>query len=135
MSRNQAIRLSVLSAMTFVVGFIFINWFLSSRDIDHIPSSQLWIPAYVMGGITLICTILMPSKPIILFPVAIGGILLGVAFDALTDKTIDRNLFPIEMIIWAGISTPGILAGNLTGCLVYWIKKKRHNRAAVVLGE
>jgi predicted histidine transporter YuiF (NhaC family) len=88
-----------------------------------------------MGGITLVCTILMPCKPIILFPVAIGSILLGVAFDALTDRTMDRNLFPIEMIIWAGISTPGILAGNLTGCLVYWIKKKLHNQALHATSE
>ena len=57
----------------------------------------------------------------------VGSILLGVAFDALTDRTMDRNLFPIEMIIWAGISTPGILAGNLTGCLAYRIKKRLHD--------
>lgn len=126
--KKETIQIVILSAVTFLTGFVFINWFLTAGDIDHIPSSKLYIPAYVMGGITLICTILMPRKPIILFPVAVGGILLGVAFDALTDRTMDRNLFPIEMVIWAGISTPGILAGNLTGLVVYWIRTKLHNQ-------
>lgn len=130
MNRNPAIRLVVLSLVTFLVGFVFINWFLSTRDIDHMPTSQLWIPAYVMAGVTLVCTVLMPSRPIILAPIAIGSILVGVAFDALTDRTMDRNLFPMEMVIWAGISTPGIFAGTLTGCLLYWIKKKLHNQAS-----
>ncbi len=135
MNRNQTIRLVGLSSVTFLVGFVFINWFLSSGDIDHIPASQLWIPAYVMGGVTLICTVFMPSRPIILAPIAIGSILVGVAFDALTDRTMDRNLFPIEMVIWGGISTPGIFAGNLTGCLLYWIKKKLHNQASHATSE
>ncbi len=99
MNRNKTIRAVVLSSITFVMGFVFINWFLSTRDIDHMPTSQMFIPAYVMGVVALVCTILMPGKPIIIFPVAVGGILLGVAFDALTDRTMDRNLFPIEMVI------------------------------------
>ena len=130
MNRNPAIRLVILSIATFLVGFVFINWFLSSRDIDHIPLSQLWIPAYVMGGITLVGAILMPSKSLTLAPIAIASILAGVAFDALTDRTMDRNLFPIEMIIWAGISTPGIFAGTIAGSVVFWIKKKLHNKAS-----
>lgn len=109
----------ILLAATFLAGFIFINWFLSYRDIQHMPTSQLWIPAYVMLGVTLVCTSLMPHKPLYIAPMAIVGILIGVAFDALTDRTMDRNLFPFEMLMWAGISTPGIFAGWLVGALIY----------------
>ncbi len=128
MNRTQTIRLATLSVATFVVGFIFINWFLSTRDVDDISFSQLWIPAYVMGAVALVLTTLMPAKSGILAPVAIGSILLGVAFDALTDRTMDRNLFPIEMILWAGISTPGIFAGTIVGLLVHRIGKRSHNQ-------
>jgi len=135
MNKNQTIRVAALSAITFLVGFVFINWFLSTQDLDNIPVYQWWTAANLMARITLVCTSLMPCKPILIAPVAIGSILLGVAFDALTDRTMDRNLFPIEMIIWAGISTPGIVAGSLTGCLVYWIKKKLHNNGVHSISE
>ncbi len=128
---RRSTQLNALCVVVFVVDFVFINWFLSTRDIDRIPPSQLWIPVYVMGGVALVCTILMPSKPFILTPIAIASILVGVAFDALTDRTMNRNLFPIEMVIWAGISTPGILVGNLTGWLFYWLKKEIAQHRAV----
>lgn len=89
MKNNSAVRLVVISVATFLVGFVFINWFLSSRDFNHLSPSQLWIPAYVMGAVTLVCAILMPTKPLILAPIAISSILVGVAFDALTDRTMD----------------------------------------------
>jgi hypothetical protein len=57
------------------------------------------------------------------------------AFDALTDRSMDRNLFPFEMLLWTGIATPGILTGNLTGCLIYWVKKKWHNKASQVTSQ
>lgn len=130
MNKNPAIRFIVLAAVTFLVSFVFINWFLSSWDIQYIPTSQLWTPSYVMGAVTLVCAILMPTKPLILAPIAIASILIGVAFDALTDRTMDRNLFPIEMIIWAGFATPGIFAGAIAGSVIYWIRMKMHNRVA-----
>ncbi len=50
---------------------------------------------------------------------AIASILVGVAFDALTDRTMNRNLFPIEMVIFfiLGLlfAMPGALLGFLAG--------------------
>ncbi len=77
---------------------------------------------------------ILPAKWDLADPLPEGGLAFtclkgaGVAFDALTDRTMDRNLFPIEMVIWSGISTPGILAGSVVGSLVYWIRKKLQNQ-------
>jgi len=70
----------------------------------------------------------MPSKPFILAPIAIGGILVGVVFGAFMDGIMEHNLLPVEMMIFAGFSSPGILAGTILGSVIYWIRKKRHNK-------
>jgi hypothetical protein len=36
-------------------------------------------------------------------PFFLVGVAVGVVVDALSDKTMDRNLFPIEAVIWCGI--------------------------------
>ena len=130
--RPSSIRLATLSAVTFFASFIFINWFLYYNEPvepHHVTTSQLfWPPTYFMGGVTLVCASLMPSKPFILAPIAIGGILVGVVFGAFMDGIMEHNLLPVEMMIFAGFSSPGILAGTILGSVIYWIRKKRHNK-------
>ncbi len=134
MNRNQSIRRAVLSAVTFFAGFFFMPWFFGAWfsnyfDSPFVTTSDLfWIPTYFLGGVTLVCASLMPSKPFILTPIAIGGILVGVAFAAFTDQTSEHNLLPIAMAIGAGVSSPGILAGTILGSVIYWIRKKLYSK-------
>lgn len=71
----------------------------------------------------------MPRIPIIVWPIAVLGVVFAVGLNAFTDGK-DHNLFPIEMVIWAGVATPGSLAGALLGSTVYWLKKKWHNHTS-----
>jgi hypothetical protein len=45
-----------------------------------------------------------------------------VVYDALTDKTMDRNIFPIEAAIWCAILAPALGLGKELGA---WLKKNR----------
>ena len=123
-----SIRFAVLTGITYLAGMGFIIWFLNSRDIERIPTDQMWIPSYVMFVVTFICAGLMPRIPLIIWPMAVFGIGFGVVLNAFTDGK-DHNLFPFEVIIWTGIVTPGSLLGSTAGSVIYWIRKKTaHNR-------
>ena len=121
--KNKSIRLAVLTGITFLAGMGFIIWFLNSRDIEKMRLNQLWIPTYVMFVVTLTGAGLMPQIPMIIWPSAICGIAFGVGLNAFTDGK-DHNLFPFEMMIWAGVATPGSLLGSATGSAIYWVRKK-----------
>jgi hypothetical protein len=120
---NKSIRFAVLTGITYLAGMGFIIWFLNSRDIGNIPEGRMWLPSYVMFAVTLICAGLMPRIPMIIWPVAVFGIGFGVVLNAFTDGQY-HNLFPFEVILWAGIVTPGSLLGAAAGALIYWTRKK-----------
>src|SRR4029077_14770761 len=53
-------------------------------------------------------------------PFFLVGVAVGVVYDALTDKKMDRHLFPIEAAIWCGILAPALGFGKELGA---WLKK------------
>jgi len=59
-------------------------------------------------------------------PFFLLGVSVGVVFDAVTDKTMDRNLFPIEAAIWCGILAAALGFGKELGA---WLKKDRRAKA------
>lgn len=59
-------------------------------------------------------------------PFFLIGVAVGVIYDALSDKTMDRNLFPIEAVIWCAILAPALGFGKGLGV---WLGKNRQNRA------
>ncbi len=118
MNKNSEIRFAVALVTVYIIGFVFINWFIGSREIDKTLASDNSMLICVMGIATLVCASLMPSKPLLIAPAALAGIFFGVGFDALTDRVLDRNLFPIEMVIWTAVSTPGIIVGSIAGGIV-----------------
>ena len=122
-------RFSGAMVAAFIAGFIYINYFLSSRDIDHLPSFQAWYPAIVMAFVTLLAAILMQRmRWLLVFP-SLLGIFIGVAFDAITDTKLDRNLFPIEMVMWTVLSIPGIIIGIvIAGQVIRKAKKGRSSK-------
>lgn len=125
------LRLFLLPVVTFVISFVFINWFLGSQDIDRMPTDQMWTPSWVLLFVTGMCALLMPRVPLVVFPFAILGIAMGVVFDALTDTQRDRNLFPIEMLIWTGFAMPGIVVGSILGSLLCWVRLRLIRREVV----
>jgi CDP-diglyceride synthetase len=50
------------------------------------------------------------------------GTAIGVTYDALSDKTTDRNLFPIEIILWCAMFSVALVAGKRFG---EWRKRKQ----------
>jgi hypothetical protein len=59
-------------------------------------------------------------------PFFLLGVAVGVVIDAVTDKTMDRNLFPIEAAIWCGILAAALGFGKELGA---WVKKRRQVKA------
>jgi drug/metabolite transporter (DMT)-like permease len=55
-------------------------------------------------------------------PFFLVGVAVGVVYDAVTDKTMDRNLFPIEAAFWSGILAVALGFGKELGA---WLKKNR----------
>jgi hypothetical protein len=58
-------------------------------------------------------------------PFFLVGVAVGVVIDALTDKTMDRNIFPIEAVVWCAIFGPALGFGKELGA---WLKKRREKR-------
>jgi hypothetical protein len=56
------------------------------------------------------------------------GVAVGVVYDALSDKTMDRNLFPIEAGIWCAIFATALGFGKELGA---WLRRKRQSKAVV----
>jgi hypothetical protein len=43
------------------------------------------------------------------------GVAVGVTLDAVLDRSVDRNLFPLEIVVLAVITAPAIVAGTVAG--------------------
>jgi len=66
------------------------------------------------------------QRPPIVFPsFALLGITLGVIFDASLDS-VDRNLFPLEVILFAAVIAPSVIVGMLCS---YFLKQRRKTNA------
>jgi hypothetical protein len=59
-------------------------------------------------------------------PFFLIGVAVGVIYDAVTDKTQDRNIFPIEAAIWCAILAPALGFGKGLGAR---LKKNRKANA------
>ncbi len=59
-------------------------------------------------------------------PFFLIGVAIGVVYDALSDKKIDRNLFPIEAALACAIFAPALGFGKKLGA---WLKKNRQANA------
>ena len=59
-------------------------------------------------------------------PFFLIGVAIGVVYDALSDKKIDRNLFPIEAVLACAIFGPALGFGKKLGA---WLKKNRQANA------
>ncbi len=129
MNKNETTRFAVLCVVTFLIGAVVSACFFALTDTQHAPTSRFWVLSYVMGGVSLICAALMPSRPLAVAPVAIAGVIGGVMFNMFVILRDDSNLWPLAVLMWTGFASPGIFAGSLIGCLPYWIKKKLHNNS------
>lgn len=59
-------------------------------------------------------------------PFFLLGVAAGVVVDALSDKTMDRNIFPIEAAIWCIIFGAALGIGKGLGT---WFRRNRQNKA------
>jgi hypothetical protein len=86
------------------------------------------VPALVFVGLTFGVLLLLVAALIcftewgsqLSIPFFLIGVAVGVVYDAMTDKTQDRNIFPIEAAIWCGILAPALGFGKELGA---WLKK------------
>ena len=60
-------------------------------------------------------------------PFFLIGVAVVVVYDAVTDKTTDRNLFPIEAVLVCAILAPALGFGKELGA---WLKKNRQVKAS-----
>jgi hypothetical protein len=59
-------------------------------------------------------------------PFFLIGVAVGVVIDALSDKTMDRNIYPIEAVVWCAIFAPALGFGKEIGA---WMRKNRQMKA------
>jgi hypothetical protein len=118
-------------------GAIYVTiWFYLNRAGDRYPALHGPGPALVFVVLTFVVLLLLMTALAssyewgsrLSIPFFSIGVAVGVVYDALSDTTMDRNLFPIEAVIWCGIFATALGFGKELGA---WLRKKRQSKVVM----
>ena len=104
----------------------------------HELNEAFWNFTIVMLPLCLLFSLGSPRLPWLCPLLAFVAITLGVGADAMTDKTMDRNLWGIEAIIAQAMALPGIAIGGVMGSVAahrIWKKKGKAQPATAPYSE
>ena len=119
------------------VGAIYVTiWLYLARVADRYPALQgpgpaLFFVVLMFVVLLLLMTVLVSSYEWgsrLSIPFFSIGVAVGVVYDALSDTTMDRNLFPIEAVIWSAVFAAALGFGKELGA---WLRKKRQSKVVM----
>jgi hypothetical protein len=119
------------------VGAIYVTiWFYLNRAGDRYPALHGPGPALIFVVLTFVVLLLLMAALVrsyewgarLSIPFFSIGVAVGVVYDALSDTTMDRNLFPIEVVIWCAIFAAALGFGKELGA---WLRKKRQSKTVM----
>lgn len=85
---------------------------------DAPPERHVLLALTLLGPLMILLSAVTTERRWLLIPCVWAGIGLGVVIDAALDTTVERNLFPIEIAWWSGLTLPSLLIGTFVGSVV-----------------
>jgi hypothetical protein len=122
---RQVILASIVGGTAFITCFALVMVLISEQVRNVSLSLNLGILCLGLFFITVTAASLMPRDSFMIFAVALVSVAVAMVFDAFSDTTGQRNLWPFEVIIGVAISTPPALAGTAIGCVVSRRRSRR----------
>ena len=121
-----------MKILAFGIGVLFVE------IVYHLPPLPFGIRSlFVATTLVLILVSMVLSaysdrQPWLTVLLMLGGILFGVIADVSMDTKVDRNLWPIEIVLMCAVSAPGIILGTGVGTM---FGTRRQNREKAKSGD
>jgi hypothetical protein len=118
-------RTSLMRLLAFPIGFSFLEIFY------HLPPLPFGLRGQIVASLLVLLLISMAlsaysdRRPWLTVPLMLGGIVFGVIADVSLDTKVDRNLWPIEILLMCAISAPGVIIGTAVGTTFGTRRRKR----------
>ena len=125
-SPNPFDRTSLTKLLAFAIGFSFVEVVYHLPPLPPRPFGQLfaWMLALLLLSTAL--SAFSDRQPWFTVPLMLGGIVFGVIADVSLDTKVDRNLWPIEIMLMCVISAPGVIIGTAVGTS-FGIRRRRRS--------
>ena len=116
---------AVMCFLSFLVGFL-----MGYRILPECNDMTVafWTFSIILFPVCLLFSMLTPHLEWLCLLLTLSAVAVGVGTDALTDTTIDRNLWGIEAIISTGLAATGVITGGITGVFLSYIIRKRRKK-------
>jgi hypothetical protein len=108
-------RTSLMRLLAFSIGFSFLEIFYHLPRLPFGMRGQLVAALLVLLLISMALSAYSNRQPWLTVPLMLGGIMFGVITDVSLDTKVDRNLWPIEIVLMCAISAPGVILGAAAG--------------------
>lgn len=110
-------RTSLMKFLAFAIGVLFVEIVYHLPPLPFGMRGQLVAATLVLLLVSMSLSAYSDRQPWSTVPLMLGGILFGVIADVFLDTKVDRNLWPIEIVIMCAISAPGVILGTAVGTL------------------
>jgi hypothetical protein len=112
-------RTLILRVLGLAGATLFITLCLRVPEVNS-PLRFLLISLVILLPLTSLVWAGSERNSWVIVPLIFMGVVVGTMIDVVRD-TKDRNIFPIEIILYSAVVTPAIVAGSLFG----WLLKKK----------
>ena len=109
-------RTLLMKILAFAIGALFVE------IIYHLPSTlpfgmlgELAVGTLVLFLVSLALSVYSDRKPWSIVFLMLAGAVFGVVLDVSLDTKVDRNLWPIEIVIVCVTAAPGVILGTTVG--------------------
>ena len=118
-------RTSLMKLLAFPVGFSFVEVFYHLPPLPFRLHDEVVAAMLVLLLISMALSAYSDRQPWLTVPLVLGGIVFGVIADVSLDTKVDRNLWPIEIVLMCAISAPGVILGTAAGASFGFRRRNR----------
>jgi len=108
-------RTSLMKILAFAIGVLFVEMAYHLPPVPFGMLSELALATLVLFPFSMALTAYSDRKPWSTVLLMLGGVMFGVIVDVSLDTKVDRNLWPIEIVIVCAMAAPGVILGTAAG--------------------
>jgi hypothetical protein len=122
----QESKTFLLRLLALISGLVYVTVIYRFPIIGSHGLSALFVLSFVVLGPVALALVVYSGKGswIIVPPLVLLGAVIGIMIDVVLDTKVDRNLFPVEIVLWCVFLAPVLVASSALG----WFLKNRASK-------